>query len=614
VATLPPADGSVLRTLAPALGRLGELLRQWLQTPHFYPLPAERRAALEQLAHDLQRQAEALEHEKPLLLILLMGGTGVGKSTLLNALAGAAIAPASITRPTTRAPVVYRHASVPLARLDPLLQRCQLVVHDRPSLEQKVIIDAPDLDSNDLSNREMLRQLLPLADVVLYVGSQEKYHDRLGWELFLEQRQRRAFAFVLNKWDRCQQPGHSGLRPDQDLLGDLKSAGFSQPLLFRTCARYWLELASGEGPSAAVRPEGEEFPQLVRWLEEGLSRREIEAIKARGVSQLLGQLLQTLEAVQPPDLSEAAVRTQKTWRVLLEDEACRQAGLLLDALEPCQRDIEHYFSTQRRLHFRGLMGAYLGLVNRLRYLGRYLRPRLPGLARIGGDNTTAPRWDLSAFTRAVLAAASERVLESRHQALAHRLLVAADQAGFPLALLHEAAEQTARSGWQSRYADLLREVLGQVELEWSQPRGLRRFLQGGLLLLTDWLPLLAFLAALAIPLWRFFFDAAFQPTLAYFLLPFLVLLSTLVLLHVLITLLLPLRWSTIRNQLRQCLQQRLHTELEQAYAVLPTQTAQTLAQERQQVEQLLQEVRQVADWLRQQEQTANVAGLFGAAR
>ena len=53
-------------------------------------------------------------------------------------------------------------------------------------------------------------RLLPIADIVLYVGSQEKYHDEIGWELFLEQRKRRAFAFVLNKWDRCSHRGRSG--------------------------------------------------------------------------------------------------------------------------------------------------------------------------------------------------------------------------------------------------------------------------------------------------------------------------------------------------------------------------------------------------------------------
>src|SRR5437868_263174 len=120
-------------------------------------------------------------------------------------------------------------------RLDPALRQCRLVPHDRPALEHKIIVDTPDLDSNDVANREKLLRLLPVADIVLYVGSQEKYHDRLGWELFLQQRRRRAFAFVLNKWDRCQHAGAEGLPPDQDLLRDLESEGFRSPMLFRTC-------------------------------------------------------------------------------------------------------------------------------------------------------------------------------------------------------------------------------------------------------------------------------------------------------------------------------------------------------------------------------------------
>ena len=64
---------------------------------------------------------------------MLMGGTGVGKSTLLNALAGGAIAQASFPRPTTRDPVVYYHESIQPDRLDPALRHCRLVPHDRPA-------------------------------------------------------------------------------------------------------------------------------------------------------------------------------------------------------------------------------------------------------------------------------------------------------------------------------------------------------------------------------------------------------------------------------------------------------------------------------------------------
>src|SRR5205807_1279473 len=144
-------------------------------------------------------------------------------------------------------------------RLDPALQHCRLAAHDRPALQQKVLVDTPDLDSNDLANREKLHRLLPVADVILYVGSQEKYHDQLGWELFLQQRRRRAFAFVLNKWDRCLHGATSGLRPDQDLLRDLEAEGFQNPLLFRTCAQIQVDRTAGNG--SATPPDGEQFPE-----------------------------------------------------------------------------------------------------------------------------------------------------------------------------------------------------------------------------------------------------------------------------------------------------------------------------------------------------------------
>ena len=164
----PDTAAAIAATSQPSCARsrrcscgLERQVRAWLDGRRTFPLTMLQRAELEGLADDLRRQAEALDVDRPLLVIMLMGGTGVGKSTLLNALAGGTIAQASFTRPTTRDPVVYYHQSVQPDRLDPALRLCRLVPHDRAGLEQKIIVDTPDLDSNDLANREKL--LAPAA-------------------------------------------------------------------------------------------------------------------------------------------------------------------------------------------------------------------------------------------------------------------------------------------------------------------------------------------------------------------------------------------------------------------------------------------------------------------
>ena len=122
------------------------------------------------------------------LVVATFGGTGTGKSSLVNALVGADVTRAGRQRPTTRKPIVICHSRTDVSQIGLPLEACELVRSESDLVRDLVIVDCPDPDTNETetpgSNLALLHSLLPHCDVLLYVSTQQKYRSaRVGTEL-----------------------------------------------------------------------------------------------------------------------------------------------------------------------------------------------------------------------------------------------------------------------------------------------------------------------------------------------------------------------------------------------------------------------------------------------
>ena len=123
------------------------------------------------------------------LVVATFGGTGTGKSTLVNALVGQECTTSGRQRPTTTRPILIAH---PETELDPLglpLDDFEVVRCGSQILRDIVIVDCPDPDTTETettgSNLQRLHRLLPYCDVLIYTSTQQKYRsarvtDELG--------------------------------------------------------------------------------------------------------------------------------------------------------------------------------------------------------------------------------------------------------------------------------------------------------------------------------------------------------------------------------------------------------------------------------------------------
>ena len=125
------------------------------------------------------------------------------------------------------------------------------------------------------------------------------------------------------------------------------------------------------------------------------------------------------------------------------------------------------------------------------------------------------------------------------------------------------------------------------------------------------LPEVALIATAGIILWNYMVEQQ-VPQLFQMSLIALVPLMVAIVFHLLIVLVLPVRWPAIRGEFTRALQARFQAELDRAYLPLPGDIATALIEERKQVEALLADTQQVSDWLSERQQAARVNELYGS--
>ncbi len=271
-------------------GKLERTLN-YLDRGNLYATTAERQAALRARAAELLSQLTGMEHMH--LTVGLLGGTGVGKSSVINALAGAEISTASHRRPYTDRIIVYRHEAAPGPGLSGGDLPFSEVLHTLGSIRHILLCDLPDFDSIEERHRATVSAFLPGLDIAAWITTPEKYADeRFYRSIEKTPRSPDNFLFVLNKVDLLfknteSREGFERLaKITAGIVKNLSDIGINGPLIYSISASEALnEELSGWNQFTAFR----------NFLFKHRNAKTVTAIKTSNIEAAVSTLLNALK-------------------------------------------------------------------------------------------------------------------------------------------------------------------------------------------------------------------------------------------------------------------------------------------------------------------------------
>ncbi len=281
--------------------------------------------------------------EAPLVVVLL-GSTGSGKSSLFNALAGGGISPSGVLRPTTRRPVALAHPDDASASLLPgIVARGALDLRtDAGARRGVVLVDAPDFDSVELANRALAVDLLEAADLVVFVSTATRYADQVPWAILERARQRGVpLLAVLNRLPPDPEETAAVLADYRHLLerGDLVAAGAFGALEVLPVLEGALDPDRDALDAAAVAPLREALDRLMA---DQVGRREIArrslAAALAGLPPAIEEIAREVDDEQAAvaELRSVADRAYRERRAALGEEVGRGTFMRAEVLRQWQ--------------------------------------------------------------------------------------------------------------------------------------------------------------------------------------------------------------------------------------------------------------------------------------